>query len=253
MVSACLEARARHGGRALGRARRRAFAWFLGHNQLQKAALRPDDRRVPRRAPRRPREREPGRRVDALVSPGARWRCARRRATAVPPSPQVPSPEHATGRGYEILFQRHARQPHPHGRRLALPGAHASSTRPRRGSLTARRSCSAAWRTAAVSRTSAPRAPPTASTAGSSIASRRCAPIPTDTPRSCGESRTRASRSSRSSASTSSPTPRSARAAPASRSRSPRTFAPSSASAWSCSPTTRTRRSCRGASTAASR
>ena len=49
--------------------------------------------------------------------------------------------------------------------------------------------------------------------------SRRCGPIPSTIPRSCGGSRIRASRSSTSSASTPSPTPRSARAGPASRSR----------------------------------
>jgi hypothetical protein len=45
--------------------------WFLGKNQLDRAALRPEHRRLPRRPPRRPPQREPGRRVDAVLPAGA--------------------------------------------------------------------------------------------------------------------------------------------------------------------------------------
>src|SRR5256885_1731986 len=66
-----------------------------------------------------------------------------------------------------------------------------------------------------------------ASTAGSSMKNRRCGPIRSAIPRSCGASRMRASRSFQSSASTQWRTPRSRGAALASRWRSPKTFAAS--------------------------
>ena len=77
--------------------------------------------------------------------------------------------------------------------------------------------------------------------------------IRTDIPRSCGASKTRASPSSRSSGKYVVAYTAFSEAAPAWRWRSPRTFATSSARVSSCSPTTRTRRCCRAASTAASR
>ncbi len=80
MVSACLEARAAAtGDRRWAEHARRAFNWFLGQNQLQQCALRRDHRRLPRRPARRSREREPGRRVDAVV-PARALRDARGRS-----------------------------------------------------------------------------------------------------------------------------------------------------------------------------
>ena len=78
MVSACLEALPRHRRCRAGRDHaRRAFDWFLGQNQLQQPLYDADDRRLPRRAPRRSRQREPGRGVDARRSCS---RCSEMRA-----------------------------------------------------------------------------------------------------------------------------------------------------------------------------
>ena len=67
MVSACLDAR-RVTGDARWLAARAARVRLVPRAEpAAAAALRPGDRRLPRRPARRPRQREPGRRVDALV------------------------------------------------------------------------------------------------------------------------------------------------------------------------------------------
>ena len=71
MVSACLEAYRITGDKRWHKEARRAFEWFLGRNDLNLPIYDPTTGRLPGWPAPRPAEREPGRGIDAGLSPVA--------------------------------------------------------------------------------------------------------------------------------------------------------------------------------------
>ena len=252
MVSACLERDASPATRA-GRSTPARVQLVPRPEPPAAVALRPVDRRLPRRPARRPDQREPGRRSRRCPScsrcarcarPSGTRRCRRRRCHADIVTPPRTTRRCSTGTsGIPILTA--ADWPYP-AHTVFNPGATRlpdgttlllCRVEDRRGHshLCAARSAQRRRRLDDRPRADAPPIPSTASRGavghrGSAHHLRRGAR-----------------------ASTRSPTPPSARAGPGSRWRSPRTSVTSSDAGWSCSPTTRTPRCCRAASTAASR
>ena len=108
-------------------------------------------------------------------------RCApadRRRAPTNARRKHAHEPTRGKTRGYETLFHRHAANPILTAADWPYPVHTRLQRRRDAARATARRCSCAASRIAAATRTCAPRARRTASTAGSSTSSRRCAPDP---------------------------------------------------------------------------